>query len=156
MSVKCVLKHLSGQTHQEGFSSHQPFASLMMKSCHFHENTSPSSEMYPKSLWAQRGPCSLWSIFVSQNWTMILLQFDILLCWHTENVWKYYSSFSAGNYFLLGAFFITISKKGKGWVNIYCNSRHASSTSWKLQLPEAATTFSGSYFFVQGPLKFLY
>lgn len=63
MSVKRVLKHLSGQTHQEGFSSHQPFASLMLKSCHFHENTSPSQKCI-QSLYEPREVHALYGAYL--------------------------------------------------------------------------------------------
>lgn len=114
MSVECVLlKHLSGQIHQEGFSSHQPFASLKLKSCHFHENASPSSERYPKSLWAQRGPYSSQAYCLYHR---IRLCFCCNLIYFFADILEMYF-FPAGNHFLLGAFFIIISKKGKSWVN---------------------------------------
>lgn len=147
MSVKCVLlKHLSGQTHQEGFSSHQPFASLTLKSCHFHENASPSSEMYPKSLWGQRGPNSLqaYCLYHRTGWcfccNLICFFADILEMYESIIPLSQLETTSYWEHFLL----LPARKAKTGWI-ITTHSRQAFSIS-----PVAAI------FFVQGSLKRLH
>lgn len=125
------------------------------KNCHFHENASPYSEMYPKSLWAQRAPYSLYTYCLCHvtgllfGFKLICLFFFFFLqyvCWHTVNVWLYYSSFPAGNHTSFGIFFLRLSarKPNAGWI-IIKHSRH-----------DFSYESYGSFIFIQGSLKYLH
>lgn len=99
------------------------------KNCHFHENASPYSEMYPKSLWAQRAPYSLYTYCLCHvtgllfGFKLICLFFffffTVCMLTYSKCMTVLFLFPSWKPHFIWNIFFKIISKKAKCWVNHY-------------------------------------